>query len=83
VAELPHLGDNAEWFREAFRYLQDPRFARLKAIVYWHERWQNSEGENAGKYSNLRVNSSPAALQAYRDGVMSPLFLGRPLIAQP
>jgi beta-mannanase len=80
VAELPALGDKAAWFRDAFRLLQEPRFSRLKAIVYWHERWQNSEGENAGKYSNLRVNSSPASLEAYRVGVASPFYIGRPIL---
>jgi hypothetical protein len=79
VAELPHLGSKAEWFRDAFRVMKDPKFSRLKAIVYWHERWQNSEGDNAGKYSNLRVNSSPEALEAYRGGVADPFYLGDPV----
>lgn len=42
------------------------KYPRLKAAVFWHERWQNradevdeSAKENAGKYSDLRVNSSP------------------------
>ena len=37
-------------------------------------------GENAGKYSNLRVNSSPASLDAYREGVANPFYLGRPIL---
>jgi beta-mannanase len=79
VAELPQLGSKADWFREGFRIMKDPKFSRLKAIVYWHERWQNSDGNNAGKYSNLRVNSSPEALEAYRAGVADPFYLGEPL----
>jgi hypothetical protein len=87
VAELPHLGDKAQWFRDAFRIMQEPKYRRLKAIVYWHERWQNSLGPdganaaNANKYSNLRVNSSPASLQAYRKGLAQPYFLGEPILA--
>jgi hypothetical protein len=81
VAELPHLGNKAQWFREAFRLMQDPRYARLKAIVYWQERWENSEGDNAGKYSNLKVNSSPETLEAYRAGLASPFYLGEPQFA--
>jgi beta-mannanase len=87
VAELPRLGDKSQWFRDAFRIMQEPRYDRLKAIVYWHERWQNSatdnneNGENAGKYSNLRVNSSPAALEAYRKGLAQPHYLGFPIWA--
>lgn len=85
VAEIPRLGDKAQWYRDGFRTLQDPRYSRIKAVVYWHERWQNSldpdggNAKNAGKYSNLRVNSSPEALEAYRSGVANPFFLGEPL----
>jgi hypothetical protein len=58
----------------------------MKAAVFWHERWQNSADEvdeaareNAGKYSDLRVNSSPGALKAYQEGVAGPLILGEPI----
>lgn len=80
AAELPHLGDRAEWISDAFQLMKEPKYARLKAAVFWHERWQNSDGENAGKYSNLRVNSSPAALAAYRTGVADPFYLAEPLL---
>ena len=74
VAELPQLGDKAQWFRDGFRMMQEPRFSRLKAIVYWNERWENSEGDNAGKYSNLRVNSAHhrASKSTYRRGLSHP-----------
>lgn len=58
------------------------KYPRLKAAVYWHERWQNSANENnsddvnAGKYSDLRVNSSPEAMHAYREEVSDPFFVG-------
>jgi len=85
VAELPKKGDKSVWIRDAFRLMQDPKRDRLKAAVFWHERWQNSAepnnpdlAENTGKYSDLRVNSSPGALRAYRDGVASPFFLDSP-----
>jgi beta-mannanase len=78
VAELPHLGNKAQWFRDAFRIMQEPRYSRLKAIVYWQERWENSDGGNEGKYSNLKVNSSPETLEAYRAGLANPFYLGEP-----
>lgn len=78
AAELPHLGDKAQWFRDGFRIMQEPQYSRLKAIVYWDERWENSEGDNAGKYSNLKVNSSPATLEAYKTGLANPFYLGEP-----
>jgi hypothetical protein len=85
VGEFPAHGDKGQWIREAFRTMADTaKYPRLKAAVFWNERWQNSAGEadesskeNAGKYSDLRVNSSPGALRAYREGVASPLFLDR------
>jgi hypothetical protein len=73
VGEYPKHGDKAKWFTEAFSDLQG-RFSRVKAAVYWHERWQNADES----YSNLRVNSSPEALAAYRNGVKSPYWLGQP-----
>ena len=43
-----------------------------------------SSKENAGKYSDLRVNSSPGALHAYREGVAAPFFLdGSQPVAKP
>lgn len=82
VAELPNLGNKAEWIRDGFRTMKDPKFSRLKACVFWHERWQNSEGENAGRYSNLRVNSTAEALDAYREGVADPVYLAKPILKE-
>lgn len=86
VGEFPAKGDKGEWIRGAFRTMADTtKYPRLKAAVFWHERWQNSADEadesaqeNAGKYSDLRVNSSPGALHAYREGIAAPIFLERP-----
>ena len=86
VGEFPEKGNKGEWIRAAFRTMSDTaKYPRLKAAVFWHERWQNSANEvdesskeNAGKYSDLRVNSSPDSLHAYREGVATPLFLDSP-----
>lgn len=82
VAELPHLGSKPDWIREGFRVMKDAKFPRLKACVFWHERWQNSEGADSGKYSNLRVNSTPEALDAYRQGVADPFYLAHPVLTE-
>lgn len=86
VGEFPKVGDKGAWIRDGFRLMADEKkFPRLKAAVFWHERWQNSaeevdesSKENAGTYSDLRVNSSPGALEAYRKGITDPFFLGEP-----
>ncbi len=82
VADLPHLGSKPEWIEEGFRVMKDAKFPRLKACVFWHERWQNSEGADAWKYSNLRVNSTPEALEAYRRGVADPFYLAAPVLKE-
>ena len=85
VGEFPKKGDKGAWIRDAFAVMKEPKYARLKAAVFWHERWQNSVepnnpdmAGNAGKYSDLRVNSSPGALRAYRAGIADAFFLSAP-----
>src|SRR5919204_1171304 len=56
-----------EWISQALQAFRT-RYPRVKAAVYWHERWQNPDQT----YSNLRVNSSVEALEAYRAGVANP-----------
>src|SRR5262249_36963039 len=75
VAEPKTGGEKAEWIRQAFGAMKDPKYSRLKAMVFWHERWQNEDTS----YSNLRVNSSPEALRAYRDGIADPYWIDRPI----
>jgi beta-mannanase len=66
-----------EWIKQALQLFLT-RYPRVKAAVYWHERWQNADQS----YSNLRVNSSVEALNAYREGVANPDWLGN-LILRP
>lgn len=89
VGEFPQKGDKGAWIRSAWDVMQNTaRYPRLKAAVYWHERWQNSasegnaDDENAGKVSDLRVNSSNGALRAYRSGVASPFYISAPIFAR-
>ena len=72
VGEFPP-GDKAEFITSAFTDLRT-KYQRIRAAVYWHERWENKDGS----YSNLRVNSSPEALKAYRTGVADPYWLDHP-----
>ena len=74
VGEFPKNGSKAEFIKEAFAEMKTR--PRLKAAIFWHERWENEEGY----FSNLHVNSSPEALEAYRQGVADPFWLGRPIL---
>lgn len=54
-----------------------PEIPKRVVFLYPHgRRWQNGDG----LYSNLRVHFSPGSLNAYRDGVSDPFFLGRPIV---
>lgn len=72
IGEFPDQGNKAAWITEAFRLME--HMPRLKAAVFWHERWENGDGS----YSNLRTTSSIDALAAYRQGVSNPHWLAEP-----
>jgi hypothetical protein len=75
TGEFPHSGNKGEWIKEG---LDDFRthYPRVKAAIYWHERWQNPDGS----FSNLHVNSSVEALRAYQEGIANPYWLGELLL---
>lgn len=73
VGEFPKKGSKGQWIHDAFQEVKT-KCPRIKAIVFWHERWQNDDQS----YSNLRVHSSPDSLNAYRASVADPYWLGRP-----
>lgn len=76
VGEFPDTGNKAEFIRDAFKGFKTS-YPRLKAAVFWHERWENKDET----YSNLRVNSSPEALAVFRESLSDPFFLDYPLMA--
>lgn len=78
IGEFPKAGDKARWIREMFAGMKD-RCPRLRAAIFWHERWQNADGS----YSNLRVNSSMPALEAFRASAADPFWLSRKNISVP
>jgi hypothetical protein len=77
TGEFPKAGNKPQWIADSLQLFRT-RYPRIKAAVYWHERWQNPDGS----YSNLRVNSSVESLNAYRQGVADPEWLGD-LILRP
>lgn len=77
TGEFPDFGNKAKWISEAFREMKT-LLPRVKAALYWHERWQNEDQT----YSNLHINSSPESLEAYRKGVADSYWKGN-LILRP
>jgi beta-mannanase len=86
IGEFPQFGSKSGFIAEAFATMK--KYPKLKAAVFWNERWQNESSDNAdgtyvdGSYSNLRVNSSPESLAAYQKGVGDSYWLGYPLIGR-
>jgi hypothetical protein len=76
TGEFPHSPDKLgmrkpQWITQGLELFRS-RYPRIKAAVYWHERWQNVDQS----YSNLRVNSSVESLNAYHEGVAHPDWIG-------
>ena len=70
--------DKGAWISEALATMSS-NYPRLKAAVFWHERWENADGS----YSNLRVNSSLGSLEAYREGISTSFWMSRPIWRKP
>jgi hypothetical protein len=68
--------DKAAWIRDALAAIRSGRYARIKAVSYWHENYTN----DGGPPSLLRIDTSPAAQEAYRTAVADPFFVASPTI---
>jgi hypothetical protein len=62
----------ANWIRDGFAILNRERYPRLAAVGWWQANWRNQNG----KWSLVRIDSSPASLSAYRRAVSAPRFTG-------
>jgi hypothetical protein len=70
VVDDPKTGDKASWIHDALQSVKSGRYPRIKAMSYWHEDW-----ENDGSVSNMRLDSSPEALDAYRKEITNAFFV--------
>jgi beta-mannanase len=64
-------GAKAAWIRQGLLVQVPKRFPRIKAVIWFHR------NNVAYGQADWRVNSSKAALKAYREVVASPLYQGR------
>ncbi len=60
----------AEWISNAFSAIKDGRYPRIVAISYWNEIWENEDAST----SDLRINSSSEALEAFKAGAADTCF---------
>lgn len=61
----------AVWITDALQSIKDGRYPRIAAASYWNEVWENANGGA----SDLTINSSPEALEAFRTGCADDVFL--------
>lgn len=66
---LEKANAKATWIAVAFASLHSQLYPKVKAIAWWHEDFDNSR---------LTINSSEAALHAYRSGVADSFFVTTP-----
>jgi hypothetical protein len=71
VVDDPAIGNKTLWIQNALQSVKSGRYPRIDAISYWHEDWKS----NDGAISNLRLDSSPKALEVYRKEIADPFFL--------
>ena len=75
VAEFPKSGNKAQYIHDAFERIAS-QYSRVKMAVFWHERWTNGDGT----ISDLHVNSSKGALEAYQKSIATPFWIDRPVL---
>ena len=68
----------ADWISNALSALRSNRYPKVKAVAYWHESAWIRTGEN-----DMRVNSSPSALQAYQNEIADPVFVASARLSRP
>jgi beta-mannanase len=73
VGEFPPVSQKQSFVRDALQSIVHD-YPRVKAAVFWHERWENDDHT----FSNLRADSSAESLEAYRNGLKDPLWISLP-----
>ena len=63
-------GDKAKWIKNVFNKIKSEKYPRIKALSYWHSFWVNEDGS----VSNMRLDSSPEALNAYKEAISNSYF---------
>jgi len=62
------------WIDLAFESVQQTSFNRIKAIAWWHENWEEEDGELV----RLRIDSSPESLTMFQQAIEDDFFINTP-----
>ncbi|MCX7832660.1 MAG: glycosyl hydrolase [Ignavibacteria bacterium] len=64
----------ANWLKSAFQSITSGKYPLLKAISYWHSKWENRDGS----ISDMCINSSFYSLRSFREGIKDTIFKSSP-----
>lgn len=67
----------AEWINDAVGNIKNGNFPRIKAISWWHSNFYQRDGG----LSDMRLDSSPEALEAYRFQINDSVFITTPVFS--
>ena len=68
--ENPVKEIKAAWIKSVFESIKDNRYPRIKALGYWHSKWENEDGS----VSDMRLDSSPEVLQTVQEMLSNTIF---------
>lgn len=69
VTDHHPLGEKPKWLKDAFKTILSHKYIKFKAIIYWHENWDND-----GVLTSLRIDSSAETLSTFRELVKNRKF---------
>lgn len=75
VIETEDPYQKANWIYSAFQSITSGKYPLLKAISYWHSKWENRDGS----ISDMCINSSFYSLKAYQEGIKDTVFKSQPV----
>ncbi len=76
VIETKNPYQKAGWVRSAFQDIISNRYPLIKAVSYWHSKWENRDGS----ISDMCINSSFYSLRAYSQGITDTIFKSQPVL---
>ncbi|MFA5403920.1 MAG: hypothetical protein WC358_03190, partial [Ignavibacteria bacterium] len=59
-----------DWIKAFFDLIKSKKYSRIKGVSYWHSSWENDDES----ISNMRLDSSPESLKAYREAISDKFF---------
>ncbi len=75
VTDNSRMGNKSEWLKDAFRTILNKKPIKFSAISYWHENWEEENGDLA----LIRVDTSNSSLKIFRELAKNNKFTSKPI----